>query len=75
MHALSLCTVIHVHRSGRLLLRFSANCWTHCAQEIADVLNWDLPESDYRALARLPQNLGDAKEKTTAGVLFEGNKA
>ena len=44
-------------------------------QEIADVLNWDLPEADYRALARLPQNLGEAKEKTTAGVLFEGTKA
>ncbi len=45
------------------------------AQEIADVLNWDLPEADYRALARLPQNMGAAKEKTQAGVLFEGKSA
>ncbi|CAK0782431.1 hypothetical protein CVIRNUC_005684 [Coccomyxa viridis] len=44
-------------------------------QEIADVLNWDLPEADYRALARLPQNMGAAKEKTQAGVLFEGKSA
>lgn len=46
-----------------------------CVQEISDVLNWDLPEADYRALARLPQNLGEAKENTPAGVLFEGKNA
>ena len=39
------------------------------------MLNWDLPEADYRALARLPQNMGEAKEKTSAGVFSEGKSA
>ena len=43
-----------------------------CVQEIADVLNWDLPEADYRALARLPQKLGEAKERDPSGCALRG---
>jgi len=54
---------------------FELNVQVTPLQEIADVLNWDLPEADYRALARLPQNRGEAKEKTPAGAFFEGKSA
>ena len=61
--------------SGLCLLRcvLGIKALVCCAQEIADVLNWELPEADYRALARLPQNLASAKDQSPA--LFDGTKA
>ncbi len=42
-------------------------------QGILDVLNWDLPEDDYRALARLPREVMSSEVANVshpAGVLF-----
>lgn len=44
-----------------------------CEQGILDVLNWELPEDDYRALARLPKEVDAADVAalaSPAGVLF-----
>lgn len=44
-----------------------------CVQGILDVLNWELSEDDYRALARLPREVMSsdvAKVSHPAGVLF-----
>ncbi len=44
-----------------------------CVQGILDVLNWELSEDDYRALARLPREVMSsdvANVSHPAGVLF-----
>ena len=47
-------------------------CW-RALQGILDVLSWELPEADYRALSRLPRQADAgqiAASNSPAGLLF-----